>query len=94
MPPNKVVPEEAVGGGAAAAADDGKQLRAPLLKRLQEIDHTIKHMVAPDNLDGYKTLPLHSAARRGDMREVAQLLPTHRDSLHLRDESGWMPLRD
>ena len=49
-------------------------------------------MLVEPNLDGYKTLPLHTAARRGDMREVAQLLPAHREALSQRDESGWMPL--
>ena len=91
MPP-RVVPEEAV----ASSAPDGRQLRAPLLRRLQEIDSTIKALrdpgSAPDNLDGYKTLPLHTAARRGDMREIAQLLPSHAEGKNMRDESGWMPL--
>jgi hypothetical protein len=66
--------------------------RAPILKRLAEIDRSIAKMLVEPNLDGYKTLPLHTAARRGDMREVAQLLPAHREALSQRDESGWMPL--
>ena len=81
-----------VDGAAPSAAGESKMPRAPLLRRLHEIESTIANIKAPDNLDGYKTLDLHTAARRGDMRSVAALLPNHTNSLSLRDEAGWMPI--
>ena len=96
MPASKVAPDPSAEGDQAAAAvasSSAPMPRAPILKRLAEIEHSIARMTAPDNLDGYKTLPLHTAARRGDMRETAQLLPAHRDALSQRDESGWLPLQ-
>ena len=95
MPSSKVAPEPppAEAEAAEAAASSSTPMpRAPILKRLAEIDRSIAKMLVEPNLDGYKTLPLHTAARRGDMREVAQLLPAHREALSQRDESGWMPL--
>ena len=88
MPAAKVEPEPP----PAAPAGDLKVPRAPLLKRLMEIESTIANIKAPDNLDGYKTLDLHTAARRGDMRAVAALVPNHMASMRLRDEAGWMPI--
>lgn len=85
----KVVPEAPPPPDPAA---DARMPRAPLLKRLMEIEQTIANIKAPEMLDGYKATALHTACRRGDMREVAALLPHHRDTLTLRDEAGWMPI--
>ena len=90
MRSSKVAPQAEA--AATEAAPESKLPRAPLLRRLGEIDATIAHIKLPDGLDGYKTLPLHTAASRGDFREVAALLPTHGLSLTLRDEAGWMPV--
>ena len=85
----KVAPEPAP---TSEPVSDAKMPKAALLRRLMEIENTIQNITASKTLDGYKSLPLHTAARRGDMREVASLLPTHHTSLSLRDESGWMPI--
>jgi hypothetical protein len=87
MRSSKVVPAP-----APAAPEPPKMPRAPLLRRLIEIDQTIADIKAPADLDGFKTLSLHTVARRGDMREVARLLPRERANLELRDEAGWLPL--
>ena len=89
MRSSKVVPADAA---PAEPIAESKLPRAPLLRRLVEIEQTIANIKAPDTMDGYKTMPLHTAARRGDMREVAALLPTHHASLTQRDEAGWYPV--
>ena len=64
MPASKVAPDPSAEGDQAAAAvasSSAPMPRAPILKRLAEIEHSIARMTAPDNLDGYKTLPLHTA---------------------------------
>ena len=90
MRSSKVVPADAA---PAEPIAESKLPRAPLLRRLVEIEQTIANIKAPDTMDGYKTMPLHTAARRGDMREVAALLPTHHASLTQRDEAGGFSLQ-
>lgn len=89
---SKVAPASVETTADVAAVEPTKVPRAPLLRRLLDIDKQIAEMKVAQSIDGFATLDLHAAAKCGDMREVARRLPVQHMSLSLRDEAGWMPI--
>ena len=84
----KVAPEPAP---TSEPVSDAKMPKAALLRRLMEIENTIQNITASKAASTVTNGCRCTAARRGDMREVASLLPTHHTSLSLRASPAGCP---